>query len=213
MLPAPVTALYVAVAFACGSLPTAFLMGRAKGIDIRQHGSGNVGATNAFRVLGKTWGLACLLIDALKGALPVLAAMHFGETTMNDFAPWLVGIAAVAGHMFSPFMRFRGGKGVATTLGVMLAIVPLPMLAVMVVGSLIIWRTGFVSLSSIVSAALLPFCVLAIHWSARPWVAVAVTALMGAAIIFKHRSNISRLRAGTEKKFFDKPTPSEQSQP
>jgi glycerol-3-phosphate acyltransferase PlsY len=184
-------------------------MGKAKGIDIRQHGSGNVGATNAFRVLGKSWGIACLVVDALKGALPVLAAMVIGSLTMNELAPWLVGIAAVAGHMFSPFMGFRGGKGVATSLGVMLAIVPLPMLAVMIVGIALIWRSGFVSLGSVLGSALLPLAVLAIHWPQRPWLPFAVTALMGAAVIWKHRANIARLRNGTEKKFFNKPEPGE----
>ena len=197
------TPLALLLAFFSGSIPTAYLMGRIRGIDIRRHGSGNVGATNAFRVLGKEWGIACLLFDMLKGWAPVflLASVRFAPAWPPLGWAWALGLAAILGHMFSPFVGFKGGKGVATSLGVLLAIHPLPMLAVLALGLAIIGATGYVSLASITGAILLP--PLFGFWTARgegrvAWLSVAITALLGAVIVWRHRANIARLRAGTE---------------
>jgi len=196
------------LSFMIGSIPTAFLMGRARGIDIRQFGSGNVGATNAFRVLGKSWGLACLLIDMLKGLVPVmLFTPNLFFQAWHGYASyeWLIGLAAIAGHMFSPFLKFRGGKGVATSLGVVLAIAPWPMLIALATGLVLIWLTGYVSVGSIAGAALLPPLTLILQWGERPWTSVAITFFLALAIVWKHRANIQRLRAGTEKRLFGGP--------
>jgi D-beta-D-heptose 7-phosphate kinase / D-beta-D-heptose 1-phosphate adenosyltransferase len=203
----------VALAFLSGSLPTALLMGRMKGIDIRRHGSGNVGATNAMRVLGKPWGIACLLIDALKGWLP--AVLFAGRLVSRvDWSPaglahpnWtlVLGIAAVLGHMFSPWIGWKGGKGVATSLGAFLAVAPKPVLICLALGILIIGVTGYVSLASITGAGLL--AILIFFFSPpdnRPWVVIAVAAALGAFVIWKHRENIQRLIEGRESRIFRK---------
>lgn len=195
------------IAFFIGSFPTAYVLGLARGIDIRNHGSGNPGATNAFRVLGKTWGIVCLILDILKGWLPVTVLAGVGGTRSGgalELWLWMLGFAAISGHMFSPFLRFRGGKGVATSLGVILAIAPKAMLAAFVAGVGVIWLTGYVSLASIVGAGLLPILILILQWPERPWVSVLVTILLAGIIVFKHRGNIARLRAGTERRLFEK---------
>ena len=203
--------LAILISFLIGSIPTAYLMGRARGIDIRQHGSCNVGATNAFRVLGKGWGIACLILDMLKGLLPTAflfsAALFRPGGMPAEGWLWLIGLAAIAGHMFTPFLGFRGGKGVATTLGVVLAIAPLPMIIVFLLGLAIIWLTGYVSVASIIGASLLPFLIAACYWRERPWISLSVTMALGLIIIWKHRGNIRRLRAGTEKKILRRHKP------
>jgi acyl phosphate:glycerol-3-phosphate acyltransferase len=200
----PIAAL--AGAFLIGSIPTGYLMGRLKGVDIRRHGSGNIGATNAFRVLGKSWGMLCLALDILKGWLPV-AVLFPGEFFALgwplDGWQWAVGLAAIAGHMFSPFLRFRGGKGVATSLGVILAIAPAPTLVVLLIGILLIWLTGYVSVASMTGAVLLPVLILIFYWDYPPWISICVTLGLGIAIIWKHRANIHRLRQGSETRLFN----------
>lgn len=202
------TSIAIVLAYVAGSIPTAYLMGRARGIDIRRHGSGNVGATNAFRVLGKKYGIACLVLDALKGYLPV-AILVF-----DFFRPvgwpqgswqWAVGLAAIVGHMTSPWVGFKGGKGVATSLGVMLAIAPLPMLIALAVALVAIWWTGYVSVGSLIGAGLLPILMLIQNLrrlDIADWVTFGVTVALAAVIVFKHRGNIARLRAGTENSIF-----------
>ena len=204
------TIAVLAVAFMTGALPTAYLMGRMRGIDLRRHGSGNVGATNALRVLGRTVGLSCLAVDIAKGWLPVVvlsagwAVPRWTATAAlpADLWPWMVGIAAIAGHIFTPWLGFRGGKGVATSLGVLLAIVPVPMLVVLAVGIAMIAVTRYVSVASIGGALALPWLILILDWGRRPWFSFVMTLALGAAIVWKHRGNIARLRAGTEKKLF-----------
>jgi glycerol-3-phosphate acyltransferase PlsY len=203
------------IAFLCGSTPTAKIMGRLKGIDITRHGSGNIGATNAFRVLGKHWGIACLVIDALKGFLP---AMAFGAGAWAgerfrwqaiDLRTWtlIVGLAAVAGHSFSPWVGFKGGKGVATSLGVYLAVAPIPLLICLGLGAALIAATGYVSVGSIVGAALLPILLIFIPpGGQRSWPVIAMTAALGGIIIYKHRANIGRLMNGTENRIFGRRT-------
>jgi len=196
------------IAFAIGSIPTAYWMGRWQGLDIRHYGSGNVGATNALRVLGVKWGIVCLGLDVLKGYLPTaLALLLPGEVFAIGWPPnswpWAVGAAAIVGHMFSPFLKFCGGKGVATAIGVILAMAWLPILLALIVGTLIIWLTGYVSVASIAGAALLPFLILLFQFRQQPWISILVTALLAVVIIWKHRANIDRLRNGTEPRVFD----------
>ncbi|MDA0803391.1 MAG: glycerol-3-phosphate 1-O-acyltransferase PlsY [Planctomycetota bacterium] len=197
------------VSFVCGSIPFGLLIARAKGIDIRTRGSGNIGATNVGRVLGKPLGYLCFLLDALKGALPVLwvGSTHgVLGTAPADITPevqlaWFaMPVCAVLGHMFTPFAGFKGGKGVATAFGGLLtmwSIATIPVLAAGVVFAVVTKVTRYASLGSIVASVALPIAVFA--WGGEPaWPTSALSALLGAAVIWKHRSNIARLRAGTE---------------
>ncbi len=206
----------VVIGFVCGSIPFGVILGRAKGIDIRQHGSKNIGATNVGRVLGRGYGLLCFFLDALKGALPVLgvwwflARQHPEETNLVGMLMPLVGVAAILGHVFSPWVGFRGGKGVATSFGALLAMWPLmtlPALGALAVWLVVLKSFKFVSLASICAAISLPLLLIARVKliAAEPpipadaflplLIAVSTLALL---VIWKHRTNISRLRAGTE---------------
>lgn len=204
--------IFVVIAFLSGSIPTALLLGRMKGIDIRQHGSGNIGATNVTRTMGRRWGLICLLGDMLKGWLPVMAIQFiynlFETANLTEHGwMWLAGVAAIAGHMFSPFVGFRGGKGVATSIGVLLAIAPWPLLICAIVSIVVIWLTGYVSLASMVGAAMLPAMVIVINLVRSipvPWTSVWITLALALIIAWKHRANIARLRAGTEPRITDR---------
>lgn len=195
--------LIVLAAYLLGSIPTGYLAGRAKGIDIRKVGSGNIGATNAFRILGKGPGAMVLLVDALKGWASVkLAAPFILEALVGNAGPGvreaaalLAGFAAVLGHNYTCWLRFKGGKGVATSAGVLLGLVPTALVSVLCVWIIIfiLWR--YVSLASISAAAVLPFAVLLTGYS---WTLVIVTGFMGALAIYKHKTNIERLLNGTE---------------
>jgi glycerol-3-phosphate acyltransferase PlsY len=187
--------LWLAGSYLLGATPTAYLAGRvARGIDLREYGSKNLGATNVYRVLGWQWAIPVALIDVAKGAVPVTLFARFGGG-----GPWLavaMGIAAVVGHVFSPYMRFKGGKGVATALGVFLALAPLAVLIALPVWGGSLWLTGYVSLSSVLAAASFPVWVrlTAPGAVAAFWASVALAAL----ILFSHRGNVQRLLAGTE---------------
>jgi glycerol-3-phosphate acyltransferase PlsY len=194
----------VLCAYLLGSIPTGYLVARAKGIDIRTVGSGNIGATNAFRVLGKPAGIFVLLVDALKGYaaciwLTDLLLRAFGvpvdhAITERAFA----GFAAILGHTFTCWLHFKGGKGIATSAGVYLA-VALPAAAIAVVLWIVFFvSTRYVSVASIVASVALPagvWATIGAHHSVA--LGIATTAL-GAMVIWKHRSNIARLKAGTE---------------
>lgn len=200
----------IILAYMVGSIPTGLILGRCQGIDIRLYGSGNIGATNTFRVLGRRWGIVCLVLDILKGYLPVwiLVAEYFAPSGIQlDSWHWMIGLTAVSGHMFTPFLRFRGGKGVATSLGVLLAIVPVPFLIVLAIGMLIVWLSGYVSLASITCATLLPLLILIVDYKTKPWMSCIITSLLAGMIIYKHRTNIRRLLDGTECRIFDHESP------
>ncbi len=191
-------ALWLLAAYALGATPTAYLAGRlARGIDLRAHGSKNLGATNVYRVLGWGWAIPVALVDIAKGAVPVAV---FGPLAQGG--PWVtvaLGIAAVLGHMFSPYVGFKGGKGVATAAGMFLALAPLAMAIALPVWGLCLWATGYVSLSSMLAAAAFP---LLVHFTLPGtiptlWASVALAAL----IFYSHRANIGRLLAGTENRF------------
>lgn len=191
-------ALWLLAAYVLGATPTAYLAGRlARGIDLREHGSRNLGATNVYRVLGWAWAIPVALIDIAKGAIPVALFLRWAG---NE--PWLaiaVGIAAVLGHMFSPYVGFKGGKGVATAAGMFVALAPLAVAIALPVWGLSLWLTGYVSLSSMVAATTFPLLVRLTRPDAVAtlWASVALAAL----IVFSHRGNIRRLVAGTENRF------------
>ena len=182
--------------FLLGSIPFGYVVGRLKGVDVRMYGSGNIGATNVSRVLGKKYGAFVLLLDALKGAIPVLLARFLGFPVEYQV---LFGFSAILGHCFSPFLRFRGGKGVATGLGAFLAISPEVTLMAVVIFLLVFFLTRYVSLSSIVAAASYPLLFRFIENPPKvSFILVSVTALV---IVGKHYSNILRLLRGEEKRF------------
>lgn len=198
--------LLVIASYFMGAIPTGYLIVKAiKGTDIRKTGSGNIGATNVKRVLGMKWFLIVLALDALKGFIPVtLAGVFFGEKYVF-IVPVLAGLAAILGHTFTVFLDFKGGKGVATSLGVFIALAPLSMLIVMLVFVLLLMFFGYISLGSIVSAAMLPLFIFILgegSYPGKPVNFVLLLALAGAVfIIYKHKENIRRLLKGTENKF------------
>lgn len=189
---------WLGAAYLLGATPTAYLAGRAaRGIDLREHGSKNLGATNVYRVLGWRWAIPVALVDIAKGAVPVALFGRWAGSG-SSFAVAL-GLAAVLGHAFSPYVRFRGGKGVATAAGMFLALAPLAVAIALPVWGVCLWLTGYVSLSSILAAAAFPVLVRLTRPAAGPpfWASVALAAF----IVFSHRSNIRRLLAGTENRF------------
>jgi len=194
-------ALALALSYAAGSIPFAWLAGKGAGVDLRLQGSGNLGATNVFRVLGWKVGLAVFLAAALKGALPVLLLPPRISTTA-DTTLWAIGcgIAAIAGHVRPIFLGLRkGGKGVATAAGVFLALAPVPMLVTFTVFVAVVLATGYVSLGSLVSAVLLPTLLVVTQGVRAPLVAVSV--LVALFVFWTHRANIGRLRRGEEHRF------------
>jgi len=233
--------LWLAGAYLVGSIPFGLLLGRLRGVDIRAHGSGNVGATNAGRVLGKKIGLLCFALDVLKGLGPVLVfglwtgAMGLirgdagqmtwvwttggpDDASMLDWQVptitgwtllWLIlAAAAVVGHVFPVWLRFKGGKGVATSLGVLLGV--FPYLTAPAVVAFVVWYatvkiSGYVGLASVVAAIALPVLTLisaaAFDLATGPTaVFVAVTALLAVLVVYRHKGNLQRIRAGTESK-------------
>ncbi len=198
----PLTALLVALgAFLLGSIPTGYLVARAKGVDIRQHGSGNIGATNVFRTLGKPLGVFVFMVDALKGFAVVWLAGRFGGA--SDWAGIIAAVAVIAGHNYTPWLGFKGGKGIATSAGVLLALMPWAVLCIAIVWFVVFKVSHYVSLASISAATALPVAVAAL-WSAGcggngPLLGFSV--LISALAIWRHRTNIQRLRAGTESRF------------
>jgi glycerol-3-phosphate acyltransferase PlsY len=195
----PVLALVLA--YTAGSLPFAYMAGAIKGVDLRKQGSGNLGATNVFRVLGWKIGLVVFLLDALKGALPVLLlAPRIDGTTNATLWAIACGVAAIAGHVRPVFLRFRkGGKGVATAAGVFFALAPLPMLATFAVFVAVVLATGYVSLGSLLSAVVLPTQLLITQGPGSPLFVVSLS--VAAFVFWTHRANIGRLRRGEEHRF------------
>ena len=185
-------ALCIALAYALGSVPWGLVIAKTFcGVDPRLDGSRNTGATNVARLCGFGWGVATLACDVLKGALPVWLALRVNPAPLFVSA---VALACVLGHVFSCFMRFRGGKAVATSIGVFLPLAFWPLLAASLLCVLIIWRSGYVSLGSLALVTALPLGLcLTGQWAWLP-LALCVWAL----VVWKHRENIARLRAGTE---------------
>lgn len=195
-------ALWILAAYLLGATPTSYIAGKlGRGIDLREHGSKNLGATNVFRILGWKYAIPVALFDIAKGAVPVLLAPP------PAWVPIAAGGAAVLGHMFSPYVRFKGGKGVATAAGMFLALAPLPVLLGLVVWGVCLRLTGYVSLSSIAAVASVPLWI-RIVGPDSPYVFWASVGLV-ALIVFAHRRNIARLIAGTENRFRTGKTASE----
>jgi glycerol-3-phosphate acyltransferase PlsY len=186
--------LWLIAAYLVGATPTSYLAGRlGRGIDLRDHGSKNLGATNVYRILGWRYAIPVALIDIAKGAVPVLLAPP------PEWLPVAVGGAAVLGHMYSPYVRFKGGKGVATAAGMFLALAPIALLLAIPVWVLCVWLTGYVSLSSILAAISVPAWI-RLTGPDSPYVFGASVAL-ALLIMFAHRRNIARLVRGTESRF------------
>ncbi len=230
----------IAAAFLCGSIPFGVLIAKTKGVNLRAVGSGNVGATNVGRALGRKWGFICFALDALKGALPVLIIGHINEVlghqvntiALNALTLWIViAVAAIAGHIFSPWLKFKGGKGVATGFGALVAMWPVltyPMLIALAVWIMCMKLSRIVSLASLIAASTLPIsAILILPWNASapsaaplatttlepttgtPMPAVIACALICALVFVTHRANIKRLFLGTESRVGHKPKPSD----
>jgi acyl-phosphate glycerol 3-phosphate acyltransferase len=200
-------ALLAAVAVASylvGAVPFGYLVARARGVDILRQGSGNIGATNVGRVLGRWWGVAVFVLDFAKGAVPVAVARFLlarPEDVPADTLPVLAGVAAFLGHLFPVYLGFRGGKGVATGAGVLALLVPLLTLAVLAAWAVVLLTTRYMSLASLAAAALLIVLRLAAvpePFSAGEWVKTAFCLAGGGLVIARHHGNIRRLWAGTE---------------
>ena len=229
------------LAFLAGSIPFGLIIAKLKGIDIRQHGSGNIGATNVLRVVGKKYGITCLILDALKGLIPVIIALNliridgkhplmvFGfldsfalhlsaaDQFKGQLAQVITALAAVLGHNYSPWVGFRGGKGIATSAGVLIGLMPAGVVLLLIVWLLVFAITRYVSVASIVAAAALPIMThigarfhhidndksLPTLWEAGTWnkPLFAFSVIIAVLAIWKHRSNLRRLREGTENRF------------
>lgn len=196
--------LIALAAYLLGSIPTGFLVAKAKGIDIRKVGSGNIGATNALRVLGKPAGITVLLVDALKGWLAVAVVAGWvlqrwtsGTPTDDDFvlARIIASVCAVLGHNYTCWLRFKGGKGIATSAGVLTALVPWSLVIILSIFIILTAATRYVSVGSVAASFTLPF---ATWFTTHNWTLTAVTGAMGLLAIFKHKGNIQRLINGTE---------------
>ncbi len=189
--------LWPALAYLLGSVPFGLIIAKGKGIDLRKHGSGNIGATNVARVIGKTYGLITLTADVAKGLIPVLACRYLGEGLQNpQFILALTALSAVAGHCFSIFLGFRGGKGVATAAGVFLGLCPLALALAAAGFVMVVKMSGYVSLGSLTASALFP--VLLYVFCPDPFLepmAWSITII----IWFRHKDNIKRLMTGQEK--------------
>ena len=191
-------AVMLVLAYLIGATPTSYLVGKlVKGIDLREHGSNNLGATNVYRVLGWKYAIPVGVTDVLKGAVPVVILGPW-----SNGPAWFtvaLGLAAVLGHMFSPYVRFRGGKGVATAAGMFLGLAPLAIVISVAIWAVTLWLSGYVSVASLTVAVLFPVWV-RITVPEQPYTfwAGMVLALL---IVYSHRANIHRLRAGTEHRF------------
>ena len=217
--------LIVLLAYLLGSIPFGLLVARSQGVDLRAHGSGNIGATNVWRVMGRKWGLITFFADAAKGWLAVVLAMRLARSwTLHEALPHghervfsldsehlgFIGIAAavacILGHNCPVWLRFKGGKGVATSLGVIFGMIPLPGLIVFAIWALVFKSSRYVSLASLIAAVCLPLVTIAIMMlaPARGWYAVNSWAYFffsvaaAGMVVHRHRPNIARLIAGTE---------------
>lgn len=186
------------LAYLVGSIPNALWIGKMfKNIDVREFGSGNVGATNATRVLGWKLGVMVLIFDAFKGMIFIIIARILG---LEDVYVVLIGLAAILGHSYSIYLKFKGGKAVATSLGVMLVLIPKVVMILIIVFLLIVIISGYVSLASISVAGLLPILSYIMYNN----IIALLSLVVGILVIWRHKSNIKNLLEGKEDKFYDK---------
>ncbi|HEY3278114.1 MAG TPA: glycerol-3-phosphate 1-O-acyltransferase PlsY [Syntrophorhabdaceae bacterium] len=186
--------LFIIAAYLIGSIPVGVILSKMKGKDPRSVGSGNIGATNVMRTAGKALGIITLIGDALKGYIPTFCAIHYG---LPEYIIAAVGLAAFLGHLFPLFLGFKGGKGVATALGVYLALNPLAILGSFIVFLIVLLKWRYVSAGSIAGTVAMPFLLIALKAPAMYlYLSIVVTVM----IVVKHRGNIRRLAAGTEHK-------------
>lgn len=206
----PLVAALVA-SYLLGSIPAAYIAGKAKGVDLRKHGSGNLGATNVIRVLGARIGLTVFAFDMAKGAIPVAVFSRyvpasiapFGDPTITAI---LCGVAAIIGHVRPIYLKFgKGGKGVATAAGVFVALAPVETLLTLIVFAVVLLSSGFVSLGSLMSATMLPI-LLGITVSVRSPIFI-ISLVVAVFVFWTHRANIGRLRRGEEHRFGKKGVP------
>lgn len=191
-------ALLIVAAYLIGAFPSSFVVAKlVRGIDLREHGSGNLGATNAYRVLGWRPALPIMILDIAKGWLPASVFPAWDGSGVPEWA-LAYGAAAIIGHVYSIWVGFRGGKGMATSAGVLLALAPAAVLIGFAVWAAIVWGTGYVSLGSITAAVLVP-AVIRTFYGVSPlfWLTLGLAAF----VVWAHRSNIRRLLAGTENRF------------
>ena len=192
-----------------GSIPNGYMMGKFNGLDIRRHGSKNIGATNVRRILGRPWGIACFILDFLKGVIPVMVIGHMIASNWAIGAGYgglLAAIGAVLGHVFPVWLMFRGGKGVATSLGVVCGLAPLAFLVGILVWLLsyyVLYR-GVVSVASMLAILMMAVSSLIFKMTIFPhlsWVTIFLLFLLAIIVIVRHRENIKRLLEGTESSF------------
>jgi glycerol-3-phosphate acyltransferase PlsY len=196
----------VVLSYLAGSIPSAYLAGKARGVDLRKHGSGNLGATNVVRVLGPKIGAAVFIADLLKGFLPVYFLPRYTETLQPGLWALVFGVAAIAGHVKPIFLLGKGGgKGVATASGVFLALAFVPMLIAEALWIIVFYFTRYVSLASLVGAAVLPVAILVLSHDPRSPVFIA-SVVIASFVFWTHRANIGRLRRGEEHRFVKKDT-------
>ena len=194
----------VIISYLAGSIPSAYIAGRLRGVDLRKHGSGNLGATNVVRVLGAKTGAVVFIADLLKGFLPVYFLPMYTETLRPELWALVYGVAAIAGHVKPIFLLGKGGgKGVATASGVFLALAFVPMLVAEAVWIATFYFTRYVSLASLLGAAVLPIAILALYREPQSPVFVA-SVIIAAFVFWTHRANIGRLRRGEEHRFVKK---------
>lgn len=196
--------IFGAIAYLLGSIPTAVWVGKAKyGVDVREHGSKNAGATNTFRVLGKKPGIVVLTIDVLKGVIAVLLPFMVGIGDWNSDhliqVKLVCALLAVLGHVFPVFARFNGGKGVATSLGVIIGVHPLAAVICIVLFLIVFLISNFVSLGAIAASLSFPLSILLVFKETSSWL-IAFSIVLSTAVIFAHRKNIIRLLNGEESK-------------
>jgi len=190
--------LVLAAAYFIGAIPFGYLLVRlTKGEDVRAHGSGNIGATNVLRTTGRALGVATLLLDIGKGALAVWLA----DLLLGGSIQWmsLAALAVMAGHAYPIFLKFRGGKAVASFVGAFLYLTPVPLLTVLAVFVIAVAVTRFISLGSVLAAGFFPVAVLLIEHP--PWIVLLCAFIAGAFIVLRHRSNMQRIHAGNENVF------------
>ena len=201
-------ALYIVIAYLLGSIPFGLLAGKMKGLDIRQHGSGNIGTTNVFRVCGKSLGIVVFMLDVLKGIVPVLIAKQAVQdpNVGEGLQPILAGVFAILGHNFPVWLKFKGGKGIATSAGVLGGLLPWTLLVAVITWIGFFIATRYVSVASILAAVSLPIttAVLTYRSDGLPTAYLVFTLIIALLAIWRHRSNIQRLRAGKENRFVRK---------